>query len=137
MPKLPTDLKVLSTIYKRYYDEFKTYIKEDKTRESKIYVPIDIGKISEELKVDPDIVFGRFYYYLNNKYGYKQSNGSNVYLFAPVAGKDINAVNFPLLASVLAEIKDKDTKYRVTTGIAIAAFVISIISILLPIIFHY
>jgi hypothetical protein len=131
MPRLPTDLKILSTIYERYYPEFKNYTKEDKTRETKIYVPIDIGKISKELNIDPDIVFGRFYYYLNKKYSYKQDDGSSVDLFRLRLNSDVHTIHFPLLASVLAELQDKNIKYWITTIIAITAFIISIISIIL------
>ncbi len=87
--KVPTDLKILSTIYDRYYDTFKAFSAENKTRSTKVYVPIDLIATAKELNVDVDIIYGRLYYYLNNKYSYKQSDGSNVYLFALKVGNDV------------------------------------------------
>ncbi len=130
---VPNDLKILSTIYIRYYDTFKSFSVENKTRETKIYVPIDLMAIAKELDIDVDIIYGRLYYYLNNKYSYKQSDGSRVDLFALLVGKDTSAINFPYLASILAELQDKEFKYRMTTIVAILALVIAIASLLLSI----
>jgi hypothetical protein len=61
---------------------------EEPSRSSKIYVPIDISRISRKLKVDPDTVFGRLYYHLDKKHGHKQADGSSVHLFMLSAGQD-------------------------------------------------
>jgi len=66
---LPTDLKILNTIYEHYYDTFISFSKSDSGRSSKIFIPIDIKLIAKKLGVDVDIIFGRLYYHLEQKYG--------------------------------------------------------------------
>ena len=81
--------------------------------------------------MDKDIVFGRLYYHLNKKHGYKNDDGSYVHLFTPVAGKDRHCVNFPLVASVLANLRQENKKYRIATTLAVISLFISIVSLLL------
>ena len=126
---LPTDLQILDRIYNRYYDEFASFDRETARREGKVYVPIDIASIADELGVDGDIVFGRLYYHLENKHGYKQENGSLVHLFAFQAGKERHAVNFPYLASVLAGMREEQRKYSTATTTAIVSLVLAAISL--------
>jgi hypothetical protein len=69
MAKIPTDLKILGVIYDNYYNTFRDYDDANKTRSSKIYVPVDIALLAKALDIDVDIIFGRLYYHLNEKYG--------------------------------------------------------------------
>jgi hypothetical protein len=133
MPKIPTDLKILRVIYDRYYDNFQAYSNEKKNRSSKIYVPVDVGEIAKSLDVDADIVFGRLYYHLNERFSYKHDDGSKVEFFALGVGNDHHCVNFPYLASVLADLQDQNRKHLMTTIIAGLSLVIAIISILISI----
>jgi hypothetical protein len=133
MAKIPTDLKILGVIYDRYYANFRAYSNENKGRSSKIYVPIDVGEIAKSLDVDADIVFGRLYYHLNEKFSYKHDDGSKVEFFALQVGNDPHCVNFPYLASILADLQDKNRKYLMTTILAGLSLVIAIISILISI----
>lgn len=80
--KVPSDLDILEAIYKEYYQAFTSYEKGDDSRKTKVYVPIDCSKIAKLLKTNGDIVFGRLYFYLQNKYGYKKNNGLNMDFFA-------------------------------------------------------
>jgi len=130
---LPTDLRILDTIYDRYYETYAKYAKGDKSRSTKIYVPIDIQQIAQDLKVDADIIFGRLYYHLEHKYGYKQDDGSSVHFFSLCVGSDVRCVNFPLMASVLADFREQSRKYTIATFIAVVALVISIGSIVISI----
>jgi len=136
MKKLPTDLKILNTIYNRYYQSFAASSKGDKTQSDKVYLPVDIKQIAEDLKIDPDILFGRLYFHLEKKYGYKQDDRLKVSFFTPRAGNDKDCVNFPLLASVLAALKQENRKYRIATSIAVISLIISIVSILISIVFR-
>ncbi len=129
MKGTPTDLQLLNTIYERYYDQFARYSEDNPEYQSKIYVPIDCAAIANELGVDGDIVFGRLYYDLENRYGYTQSNGSKVHFFAFKVGEDDHCVNLPLLASVLAGLRHENKRFLVTTWIAIIAIIISSISL--------
>ncbi|HET8747409.1 MAG TPA: hypothetical protein VFM98_17550 [Ramlibacter sp.] len=126
--KLPSDRRILECIFDRYAGEFENFELE-KTRSSKIYVPVDCKAVAATLKTNPDIVFGRLYYHLEKRYGYVQADGSKVHLFALKVGNDSKCVNFPLLASVLAGLQEERTRHLVPQAIAIAALVVSIASI--------
>lgn len=129
MKKTPSDLKLLNAIYNQYYEDFINHSTDNKLRESKIYVPIDCAKIADQLGVDADIVFGRLYYHLQNKYGYTQDDGTIVPFFTKNIGNDKHCVHFPYLSSVLAALRVENNRYTITTWIAIAALVISSIAI--------
>lgn len=129
MKPLPSDYKILSEIYNRYYDDFTNYT-EDK-RSSKVFVPIDLNLIANDLGVDGDIIFGRLYYYLNERYGYPTGENTRVEFFAIKAGSDVHAINFPLLGSVLASMREEQSKFLWATGLSIVAVIISIVSAVL------
>ncbi len=133
MPKIPTDLKMLGAIYDRYYADFVAYSDKNKTRSSKIYVPIDIEELARSMSLDSDIVFGRLYYHLNEKFGYKTDDGSRVDFFAIRIGGDHHCINFPYLGSVLADLRDQNRKYLTATLIAILSLIIAILSIIISI----
>ena len=130
--RLPTDLQILDAIYDRYYETFAKF--PTGSRSSKIHVPIDILQIAHDLKVDDDIVFGRLYYHLQHKYGYKQDDGSSVSFFALRIGNDVHCVNFPLMASVLADLRDQSWKHKVAIWIAVGSLIIAIVSIVISIV---
>jgi hypothetical protein len=130
--KSPSDLKILSLIYKLYYEEFKNYMQSDDVqngRVSKIYVPINCKMIAKELDVDGDIVFGRLYYHLEHKYGYKQEDGTKVHFFTLGVETDRHCVNFPLLASVLAGLEDESRKFQIATYTSALAVVVAVIAL--------
>ncbi len=129
MRRAPTDLKILKRIYEKYYESFASYRDDDGSRDSKIYVPIDIGQLGDEIGIDPDIIFGRLYYHLNRKYGYRNDDGSIVQLFVMKAGNDLKCVHFPYVASVLADLQHEHWKFKIVTGVAISALIISLLSI--------
>lgn len=131
--RVPTDLQILERIWNRHYTEFSGYPKDASGRKSKIYVPINIASIAEELGVDGDIVFGRLYYHLEEKYGYQRPSKEWVHLFALEVGGDRHAINFPLMASVLAGLQEEDRKFRVSTWIAVISLVASVIAICISI----
>ena len=95
--KLPTDLELLQFIYKKYYDIYSSFSREEKTRATKIYVPISIKEIANNFHIDEDIIFGRLYYYLDEKYGYKKEDNSFVSFFSTAINEDRHCVNFALL----------------------------------------
>ncbi|MCS2609287.1 hypothetical protein [Halomonas dongshanensis] len=127
--KIPTDLEILNTIYRMYYSDFSAFERGDGSRASKIYVPIDCKEIAGRLKVDPDIVFGRLYYHLEKRYGYKKDDGSNVHFFAFKVGSDSKCVNFPLMTSVLAGLRQEKRKFWIGTAIAVLALIVSTVSL--------
>jgi len=129
--KVPTDLKILGFIYDHYYETFAAYSKEKPTRNTKIYVPIDVDMIGKHFSVDGDIIFGSLYYHLNHKFGYTNDKGHIIRIFTTELigqpmGKDINVVNFPYLASVLADLRRERSRYRWAIGVSVLSLIISL-----------
>ncbi|MGN1055705.1 MAG: hypothetical protein ACI4QS_03205 [Comamonas sp.] len=130
--KIPTDLEILNTIYRIYHSDFSAFDEGVRSRTSKIYVPIDCKEIARELRVDPTS-------YLvactttEKVYGYKQDDGSNVHFFALKVGNDLKCVNFPLMTSVLAGLRQEKKKFWIGTAIAVFALIISIVSLIVSI----
>jgi len=129
MKNVPTDIEILDKIYNDYYDEFSTFSKDKPNRQAKIFIPIDIKKIADELNVDPDIIFGRLHYDFEKRYGYKLDGDARVTFFSLRIGDEIHCINFPYAASVLASMRDEEKKFRIATGLATLALKISVVSI--------
>lgn len=130
--KTPTDLKILRLIYNLYYEEFKNFSMEagvENGRKSKIFVPIDCKLIARELNVDADIVFGRLYYDMQERFGYTRQDGSKVAFYTPIAGELNRCINFPMLASVLAGLEEENSKAQWAIYLSLCATVVSIIAI--------
>ena len=134
--KTPTDIRILSAIYNTYYETFTNYRNEknEPTRRAKIYVPIDCKVIGDKLGVDSEIIFGRLYYYLNEKYSYKKADGARnakVEFFALRIGEEEKCIQFSLMASVLARLRDERKRYLAATGIALFSLLVSITAVLI------
>ena len=127
--KVPTDLQILSYIYDSYYSTFVSFQKEDDSRETKNYVPVDFDSIGENFNVDGDIIFSRLYYHMNRKFSYMHDDKTKVVFFTLRAGDDINCIHFPYMAAVLADLKYENKKFRTVTTIALVSLGISLIAI--------
>lgn len=132
MKKIPTDLEILTEIYNRYQDTFRAYATEEPDRIARIRVPINIQAVAEEVGVDEDMIFGRLYYHFNKKYSYKDENGDRITFFTSLKFEGMS-VNFPLVASVLADLESEDMKYRLAISMSIAALCVSVIALALSI----
>lgn len=135
MKPLPTDLQILNAIYERYYGEFAF---QAARREKKIIVPIDIGVVAKRLGVDPDIVFGRLYYHLDPKFRHTSTRSDSddpvsVRLFLPRPDFGYDAVHFPYMASVLAEMRAEDRKQKTSTSIAWFSLAVSVLAVVVSI----
>jgi hypothetical protein len=131
----PTDFEILKTISESHREEFSSYTEDDASgRSSKVMVPIDIPAIAKHLGIDAEMVFGRLYYHLDPKYGEPAFQGRpRKALFTPVAGKDKNCVNFPLLEAVLAGLWQERRRDLWALGTALFSLVIAIASLLISI----
>ncbi|MFN3881354.1 MAG: hypothetical protein ACK4L8_08010 [Nitrincola lacisaponensis] len=125
MSKNVTDRVILKKIYDTYYSEFCAFDTVP-TRESEVYVPIDCHLIANDLGLNPSIVFGRLYYHLDKKHGYKKDDGLMVHLFTHQIGEDKHAVNFPLLSAVLAEHEQSFYRFTIPLFVSTTALLISI-----------
>lgn len=126
---IPTDEKLLATIYQRNLRAFSEWSEENKTRVTKIWVPIDIDALGKKFRCDPDLIFGRLYYHMNEKYGSSTGDGQEVNFFNMRLANDRHVVNFPLLTSVLADLEDNRKRFIISTRLAALSLVISAISI--------
>jgi hypothetical protein len=126
---IPTDEDLLANIYTKYLKTFSDWSEEDKTRVAKIWVPIDIDSMAKKYRCDPDLIFGRLYYHMNEKYGSRTGDGQDVNFFNMRLAKDRHVVNFPLLTSVLADLQDDRKRFIVSTRMAALSLVVSAISI--------
>ena len=128
---IPTDERLLREIYKRYLRVFSDFSEDNKTRAAKIWVPIDIVAIARKFRCDEDLIFGRLYYHMNDKYGSHTGTGDQVNFFNIRLGADRHCVNFPLLTSVLSDLQDQRRKFIVSTRLAALSLVVSGVSILI------
>lgn len=135
MKPLPTDYELLAEIYRRYFDAYVAFDKNVSTKRStKNYVPIDVKEVARALGSESDLIFGRLFYHLEPKYGFDDGEGSGdgppprVPFFAMRVGGDTHAVHFPLLASVLADLRDQRAKHLFATWISVIAFGMSLVS---------
>ncbi|MEM1087663.1 MAG: hypothetical protein AAFZ74_09830 [Pseudomonadota bacterium] len=126
---IPTDETLLATIYARYLKSFSEWSDDNKTRVAKIWVPIDIDALGKKFRCDPDLIFGRLYYHMNEKYGSKTGDGQEVNFFNMRLANDRHVVNFPLLTSVLADLQDNRKRFIISTRLAALSLVVSAISI--------
>lgn len=126
---IPTDETLLATIYRQYLQAFSEWSDDNKSRVTKIWVPIDIDALGRKFKCDPDLIFGRLYYHMNEKYGSKTGDGQEVNFFNMRLANDRHVVNFPLLTSVLADLQDNRKRFIVSTRLAALSLVVSAVSI--------
>ncbi|MDW1637155.1 MULTISPECIES: hypothetical protein [unclassified Vibrio] len=126
MFKNPTDLELLECIYNHYRAEFALYDSDETIRAGKVYVHIDCRLIAGKLSADPELVFGRLYYHLANVYKYQQSKGVEVKLFEFEVDKQLHCIQFPVLASAVANLKAEHQRYKHTLIAAIFAVVVAV-----------
>ncbi|MGD0877010.1 MAG: hypothetical protein ABSA01_02540 [Anaerolineales bacterium] len=134
MKQIPSDLKILKRIYEDYYQTFISFDENFPRIKNKYYIKIDFQSISKELNVDPDIIVGRLIN-LDSKYGFKYNDSSRVNLFNinKTESLDADTINFPLIATILSDLIDKERKYWVPIAISAFSFLISIASLLFSI----
>ncbi|MEE9214034.1 MAG: pentapeptide repeat-containing protein [Thermodesulfobacteriota bacterium] len=132
MKRPPTDLEVLEEIYKRYYSTFISFSKEKPSRSAKVYVPVDVEAIAKHFAVDPDIIFGRLYYHLESKYGFTQPDGKKVSFFR----FDERTIQFPLLAAVIASLREERDKHLSIIKLTISAIIISFAAVIFTLVFN-
>lgn len=134
MEHVPTDLEILEDIYYRYYEEYKKYATEEPDRIARIRVPINIKDIAIACGVEEDMIFGRIFYHFNKKYSYKDENG-NITTFFMTNKFEGLSVNFPLVASILADLSIEKRKKDLFMMVSVGAVAISLIALIISIIF--
>ena len=136
MNKLPTDRFLLSCIFKMYEGSYPGPKKPNGGGENDPYLSIDIPALANTLECTPELLFGRLYYHLDQKYRYKQDNGSSVALFQMKVGEKRHAVHFPYLASILADQNQEFRRYIVSLCVSFVALAVSITSLVVSLSKH-
>jgi len=126
---IPTDEHLLAMIYKKNLKAFSDWSEDNKTRVAKIWVPIDLDAMAKKFRCDPDLIYGRLYYHMNEKYGSRTGDGQDVNFFNMRLANDRHVINFPLLTSVLADLQDERKRFIISTRLAALSLVVSAISI--------
>ena len=132
MYRIPTDLEIMEELYERYFESFRKYATEDPDRIARIRVPINVQEVAEACGVEEDMIFGRIFYHFNKKYSYKDEKG-NVTTFFITDKFEGLSVNFPIVASVLADLRTEKRKIDNFLFISSAALALSIIALLIAI----
>lgn len=134
MRTLPTDRKILECIYEMYQSAYPGNVSDDARGENDPYLPIQVSEVAARLGCVPEMLFGRLYYHLDEKYRYEQDGGTKVHLFSIQVGSKRHCVNFPYLAAVLAEKDEEHTRQFWSTVLSIVALVLSVASIIAQVI---
>lgn len=132
MDEIPTDLEILEDLYFRYYEDFRRYAKKEPDRIARIRVPIDVEEVADACGVEEDMIFGRIFYHFNKKYSYKDNKGEVTTFFTTEKFEGLS-VNFPLVASVLADKYAEKQQRETFLFVAGAAIGLSVIALLLAI----
>ena len=130
MKNIPTDFDLLSEIYRRYRDQFRSSEETSTDFRKGAYVPIGIEDLARHFGEDPGIIFGRLYYHLDKKYGYSRDDGFKVPFFISETS-DKHSVQFPLLIAILADMREDRRKHAWSFRFSIIAIIFSGASLLL------
>ena len=125
MAAIPTDERMLGVIYKHYLDDFIRQSDGGST----VWVPLDLDMLSKKLKCNKQLLYGRLYYHMNGAYGSMTGNGEKVAFFYEMLGPQKNVVNFPLMTSVLADLKEDKKRFIISTRVAALSLLVSLASI--------
>ena len=129
MKKLPTDREVLKCIYEMCESAYPGAPPNGGRGENDPYVAVDLTAIASRLACKPELLFGRLYYHLDHKHGYKREDGARVPLFSLSVGGKRHAIHFPYLAAILADQDQEHRKQLWSLGFSITALVLSIASL--------
>ena len=129
MNLLPTDRYVLQCIFDMYSSNYPGTEGHDGRRVNDPYLAIDIPAVAVRLGCSPELLFGRLYYHLDQKYRYKQDDDTIVPLFYLKVGEKRHAVHFPYLASILAGQNQEFRRYILSLSFSTAALAVAITSL--------
>jgi hypothetical protein len=90
------------------------------------WLPIVVGDVAKKLGMRSEMLFGRLYFHMANKYSFKQDEAHTIHLFELKVGEALHCVNFPFLAAVLADRVDENRWRLWTLGLSAAAVLISL-----------
>ncbi len=126
--KLPTDRSVLECIFKMYEFSYPGPSNAAGRGANDPYISIDIAEVASRLGCNAELLFGRLYYHLDQKYRYEKDDGTKVVLFDIRVGEKKHAVQFPYLASILAGLNQESRRVLVPLGVSLFSLGVSLAS---------
>lgn len=127
--KLPSDYKILNTIYKQYYDVFIPNINLNEEK-PEVLIEIDIHLIAEKLSANPEIVFARLYYYLSKKYSYPEDEGAVSVFIPSFLPNKKHLIHFSYLSSIVANLRAERFLFIATVCLSTVALIVSLVSLI-------
>jgi hypothetical protein len=121
MKKSPSEYQVFNCIFELYEASYPG--------SNDPYISIDINKVANKLKCKKELLFGYLYYYLDEKYRYKQDGGIEVPLFLVSFRDQGHSVNFPFLAAILGGARQEYWKQFWSITFPLFALVMSVLSL--------
>ena len=134
--RLPTDRYLLQCIYDMYQADYPGPKAAAGPGANDPYVPINVHAVAAKVGMSPELVFGRLYFHLDQKYRYKHDNGVTVSLFTLKVEEKRHAVQFPYLASILAAQNQEFRRFAVGLTMSSVALGVSLVSLLVSILKH-
>lgn len=134
MSQIPTDLEIIEDLYLRYYESFREYAKDEPDKIARCRVPINVEEVAEACGVEEDMIFGRIFYHFNKKYSYKDDKGHITTFFVTDKFEGLS-VNFPLVASVLADLQNEKKNFDTLLFMSSAAIASSVVALIVAFLF--
>ena len=132
MAHLPTDRKILKCIYEMYEPAYPSKESSAGPVKTDPWLPIVVGDVAKKLDVRPEMLFGRLYFHMANKYSFKQDEDHSIHLFERKVGQAMHCGNFPFLAAILADRVDEYRWRLWTLWLSGAAVLISLAAFAIP-----
>lgn len=140
--RLITDLEILEYILKNYEDKYKEIVKKNESNypegaelgqaDKNIMIKIDSKAIAKELSVSHNILLSLLVIHINKKYELvtPRANGNAPHIkeMFRIIHNEVE-VDYAMLYSVVAKLKDDDFNLKLTRAISIVAIIISIIAL--------
>lgn len=130
---IATDLRILDEIHTLYSEEYSKKLKSNPKDISYVehFLKIDTDKIAKNLKLPRSYVFGRLMFVLHVKHALKDKDDRTINLLW-INETDIE-VNFPMLESVLADMRDKAWRDKRSAAIQWSGWIFGLIATVIAI----
>lgn len=122
-PPKHTDLEILEPIYRQVHSK---YVAVSDGQED--YMLAHLEPVASKLGMDRRLLYGRLVYDLGQRYRHVPKNQRvGIRLFSPASGAV--KVNVPFLASVVADLTEKQEKHNRSVRISVASALIAFLSL--------
>lgn len=119
MARLHTDREILRCIFDMYEGQYP--------KGGDPWLPIDVQAVARQLKCSPELLFGRLYHDMGNRFRYVDVD-TRTALFELQVGKVRHCVNFPYSVALLAEKESQNRREMWALALSILALIVAIAS---------